>query len=143
MRQYTFVCTFRKIFFWDEGFLNFADFDCFFLQKISVFWPKQYICLKQQCESWIRNFSVLFSDFLRQRVTFNQNVSFSDYQARIRPPDYSKLAANLKNDNNVTTSRRGAIKIKYSISKYLKFKIFCMLIPTSKQLELLPIRKPS
>ena len=45
---------------------------------------------------------VLFSDFVRKKVTVNENVSFTDYAPGIRFLDSSKLAINWRNDNDVT-----------------------------------------
>ena len=39
---------------------------------------------------------VLFSDFVRKKVTVNENVSFTDYASGIRLPDCFKLAINWK-----------------------------------------------
>ena len=64
----------------------------FFLQKNSIFFPKKYLFSKQQCESGIRDVLVLFSGFVREKVTITENITFAD----------SKLAKNPKNDNDVT-----------------------------------------
>ena len=64
----------------------------FFLQKNSIFLPKKYLFSKQQCESGIRDVLVLFSGFVREKVTITENITFAD----------SKLAKNPKNDNDVT-----------------------------------------
>ena len=45
----------------------------------------------------------MFSVFVRQKVTITENITFADSVSGIRPPDCSKLAENLKNDNDVTT----------------------------------------
>ena len=101
-RKYRPICNFRKHSFQCLGPLNFADISIF-LQKISVFCPKKYLYSKQQCESCVRDFLVLFSFFVRQKVTITENISFADSVSRIWPPDCSKLAKNLKNDNDKTT----------------------------------------
>ena len=103
-RKYTPICSFRKYTFQYLGPLNFADVSIF-LQKISVFCPKKYLYSKQQCESCVRDFLVLFSVFVRQKVTITENITFSDSVSEIRCPDCSKLAKNPKNDNNVTIFR--------------------------------------
>ena len=72
----------------------------FFLQKINVFRPKKYLYSKQQCESCVRDFLVLFSGFVRQKGTNTENITFAD--SGIRPPGCSKLAKNPKNDKVVT-----------------------------------------
>ena len=51
-RKYTFQC---------QGALNFSDVRIF-VQKVSVFWTKQYRYTKQQCETCVRDFlSSVFS----------------------------------------------------------------------------------
>ena len=42
-------------------------------------------------------------------VTFNENISVTDYASRIRLPDCSKLAINQKNDNEVIICRHDVI----------------------------------
>ena len=100
-RKYTSVCSFRKYTFQDLDPLSFADVSIF-LQKISVFSPKKYFDSKQQCESCVRDFLVLFSVFVKQKVTVTENTTFADSVSEIRPPDCSKLAKNPKIDNYVT-----------------------------------------
>ena len=46
----------------------------------------------------------MFSIFVRQNVTFNENVSITDYASRMRFLDGSKLAIN-RNDNDVRICR--------------------------------------
>ena len=77
----------------------------FFWQKISVFCSKKYLYSKQQCESCVRDFLVLFSVFVRPTVTFTENITFGDSVPGIRSPDCSKLAKNPKNVNNITIFR--------------------------------------
>ena len=43
-------------------------------------------------------FTTSVSVFVREKVTINKNVGFTDYPYRIRLLDYSKLAINRKND---------------------------------------------
>ena len=52
---------------------------------------------------------VLFSVFIRKKVTITENITFADYISGIRPPDCSKLTKNPKNDSNVTISRHEVI----------------------------------
>ena len=106
--KYTRICSFRKYTSQCLDPLNFADVSTF-LQKISVFCPKKYHYSKQQCESCVRDFLVLFSVFVRQKVTITENITFAGSVSGIRPPDYSKYAKNPKNDNDVTISRHDAI----------------------------------
>ena len=46
-------------------------------------------------------FLVLFSVFVRTKVTFTENITFADSVSGNRPPDCSNLAKNPKNDNDV------------------------------------------
>ena len=46
----------------------------------------------------------MFSVFVRQKVTVNENVSFTDYTSGLRLQNGSKLTINRKNDNDVTNS---------------------------------------
>ena len=103
-RKYTPICSFRKYTFQCLGHLNFTDVSIF-LQKISVFCPKKYLYSKQQCESCVRDFFVLFSVFVRQNVTITGNKTFADSVSGIRLSDCSKLIKNPKNDNGVTIFR--------------------------------------
>ena len=73
----------------------------FFLQKNSSFCPKKYLHWKQYCDSWTRDFLVLLSVFVEQKVT-NENLTFGDSLSRIQHLDCSKLAKNLINNNHVT-----------------------------------------
>ena len=100
-RKCTPIFSFRKYTFQCLGPLNFADVSIF-LQKISVFCPKKYLYSKQQCESCVRDLLVLFSVFVRKKVTVTENITFSDSVSGILPPDYFKLTKNPKNDNDVT-----------------------------------------
>ena len=103
-RKYTSICSFGKYTFQCLGSLNFADVSIF-LQKISVFCPKKYLYSKQQCDSCVRDFLVLFSVFVTEKVTITENRTFGDAVSGIRPLDCSKLATNPKNDNDVTIFR--------------------------------------
>ena len=107
VHKYTLIFSFRRYTFLCLALLNFADVSIF-LQKISVFCPKMYLYSKQQRESCGRDFLVLFSVFVRQKVT----ITFADSVSGIRPPDCSKLARNPKNDNDVTIFRHG-VNVKF------------------------------
>ena len=100
-RKHTSICSFRKYTFQCLDPLNFADVSIF-LQKISVFCPKKYLYSKQQCESCVRGFLVLFSVFVRQKVTVSENIIFAGFVSRIRPLECSK---NPKNNNDVKIFR--------------------------------------
>ena len=104
-------CSLRKYTLQCLGPLNFADVSIV-LQKISVFCPRKYLYSKEQCESCVRDFLVLFSVFLRQKVTITENITFADSVSGIRPPDCSKLAKNPKNDNDVTIFRHD-VNVKF------------------------------
>ena len=67
------------------------------------------VSLFKQCESCVRDFLVLFSVFVRKKVTITENITFADSVSGIRPPDCSKLAKNPKNDNDVTIFRHDVI----------------------------------
>ena len=98
--KYTPLCSFREYTFQCLGPLNFADISIF-LQNISVFCSKKYLYSKQQCESCVTDFLVLFSVFVRQKVLITENITFADSVSGVRSPDCSKLAKNQKNDNDV------------------------------------------
>ena len=91
--------------------LKFADVSIF-LQKNSVFYPKKYLYSKQQCESCVKYFLVLFSVFVRQKVTITEDITFADSLSEIRPLDCSKLAKSPKNDNDVTIFQYD-VNVKY------------------------------
>ena len=107
--KYTSICSFRKYTVQCLGPLNFADVSIF-LQKNSVFCLEKYLYSKQYCESCVRDFLVLFSVFVRQKVTITENITFADSLSGIRPPDCSDLAKNPKNDNEVTIFRCGRLQ---------------------------------
>ena len=86
VRKYKHICGFKKYSFQYQDPLNFAD--------VSIFAKHQY-------ESCVRDSLVLFSVFVRQKVTVNENVSFTDYTSGLRLPNCSKLVIYPKNDNNV------------------------------------------
>ena len=61
------ICSFRKYTFQYQDPVNFADISVFFfLQKISIFWQKQYLYSRQQRESCVRNFQFCFQ-FLQDK----------------------------------------------------------------------------
>ena len=51
----------------------------------------------------VREFLVLFLVFVIWKITFNENISFTDYASGIRLPDCSKLTLISKHRNDVTT----------------------------------------
>ena len=107
-RKYTPICIFRKYTFKWLGPLNSADVSIF-LQNISFFSPKKFLYSKQYCKSCVGDFLVLFSFFVKQKVTITENLTFADSVSLGRPPDCSKLATNPKNDNDVTIFRHDVI----------------------------------
>ena len=66
---------------------------------------------------------VLFSVFVRQKVTITENITFGDSASGIRPPDCSKLAKNLKNDNDVTIFRQD-INVKFFWRCFVSYVMF-------------------
>ena len=99
--KYKHICGFIKYTFQYQDHLNFADVSIF-LQKIRFFYKKQYLYLKHQYESCIRDSLVLFSIFVRRKVTANENVSFTGYMFGLL--NSSKLVINPKNYNDATNS---------------------------------------
>ena len=85
----------------------------FFLQKISIFWHKQYLQSKQQYEGYVKRFLVLFSVFVRFKVIVNENVSFIGHASRIQLPDGCKLTINREKDDNITICQHDVI-VKFS-----------------------------
>ena len=106
-RKYTPICSFRKYTFQCLGPLN-LPISAFFCKKI-VFLSKKVPLLKTICQSCVRDFLVLFSVSVRQKVTITKNIAFADSVSGIWPPDCSKLAKNLKNGNDVTIFRHDII----------------------------------
>ena len=125
-RKYTPICSFTKYTFQCLDPLNFADVSIF-LQKISVFCPKNYLYSKQQCESFVRDFLVLFSVFVRQKVAITENITVADSVSGIWPPDCSKLAKNPKSDTDVIIFRHG---VKFNF--FLTFCFSCQVCYCSK-----------
>ena len=103
VRKYRHISGFKKYTFQYQDPPNFVHVSIV-LQKISIFCKKQYLYSKHQYESCVRDSVVLFSVFVRQKVTVNENVSFTDYTSRIQLSNCSKLVKNPKNDNDVTNS---------------------------------------
>ena len=100
-RKYALICSSRKYTFWQLGHLIFADVSIF-LQKKKAFFSKKYLYSKQQCESCVRGFIVLFSVFVRQKVPVTENIRFADFVSGIQSLDRSKLAK--KTDNDMTSN---------------------------------------
>ena len=82
-RKYTHICSFRKYIFQYQGPLNFS---------VNIFWLKQYLYSKEQYESCVRDFLVLFSVSVTCKVTIYENITFANSESGIRLPDCSKLA---------------------------------------------------
>ena len=107
-RKYTPICSFRKYTFLCLGPLNFNDVSSF-LEKNSIFCSKKYFSSRQKCESCVRDFVVLFSVSVRQKITITKTITIADSASGIRSLDCSKLTGNLKNDNDVTIFKHDAI----------------------------------
>ena len=103
MRKYKHIYGFKKYTFQQQNPLNIADVSIF-LQTISIFYKKQYLYSKHQYESCVRDSLVLFSVFVKEKVTINENISFTDYTSGLRRLNCFKLVINSKNDNDVTNS---------------------------------------
>ena len=103
VRKYKHICGFKEYTFQYEDPLNFADVSIS-LQKINILCKKQYFYSKHEYEICVRDSLVLFSVFVKQNVTVNENVSFTDYTSRLQLSNCSKLAINWKNDNEATNS---------------------------------------
>ena len=84
------------------------------IQKINLF----------QYESCVRDFLVLFSDFVRLKVSIIENLNFTDHASGIRLPDCSKLAINWKNDHDVTICRH-SVNIKLFWRSHVSLVKFC------------------
>ena len=93
--------------------------------KIIDFREKQYLYSKQQCESCVRSILVLFSFFVRLKVTFNGNVNFKDCASGILLSVGSKLIINWKNNNGITICCHDVI-----VKRFLRF--FVCLVKLSQ-----------
>ena len=91
-----------------------------FFCKSSISWQKEYLYSKQKYENCVRNFLVLFSDFV--------NVSFKDYACGIRLSDCSKLDINWKKDSDVTIFQHDAIVKFFNI---ILFLLSCLVTVSS------------
>ena len=105
VRNFTNICSFRKYTFQYQGFLNFVDISIF-LAKNQHSFAKNYTFTQSNC---VRDFLVLFSLFVRLKVTVNENVAFKDYASRIRLPDCFKSSINRKNNNEVLICRHDVV----------------------------------
>ena len=103
VRKYRHISGFKKYTFQYQDPPNFVHVSIV-LQKISIFCKKQYLYSKHQYESCVRDSLVPFSVFVRQKVTFSENVDFTDYTSGLRLPNCFKLTINSKNDNDITNS---------------------------------------
>ena len=73
----------------------------FFCKKLAYLGKNSSITQSNSVRAVLEIFSSVFS-FVRQKVTINENVSFTVYASGIRLPDSSKLAINQKNNNDIT-----------------------------------------
>ena len=93
----------------------------FFAKKIAFLCPKN--CLVRA----VLGFLVLFSVFLRQKVTINENINFADSVSGIQPPDCSKLAKNPKNDD-ITIFWHDIIIHFFFLTFFFSFDFFLILL---------------
>ena len=101
-----------------------------FCKKLAFFVQKSPLTQSNSVRA-VLDLLVLFSVFVRQKVTFTERRTFSDSASEIQPPNCSKLAKNLKNNNDVTIFRNDVI-VKF-------FDVFCfscqvqLLVQVSRQ----------
>ena len=112
------ICGFKKQTFQQQDPLNFADVSIF-LQNISIFYKKQYLYSKHQYESCVRDSLVLFLVFVRQKITVNENVCFTNYTSGLRLCNCFKLVINPINDNDVTNSNMMLSSGFYDLAVFL------------------------
>ena len=122
--KYKYICGFKKYTFQYQDPLTFADVSIF-CKKISIVCKRKYFYSNHQYESCVRDSLVLFSVFLRQKVTINENLSFRDYTSGFQFSNCSKLAINLKNDNNVKNYDISPSSVFFDIAVFffLKFSL--------------------
>ena len=77
----------------------------FFCKKVAFFDQKRTFTPSNSVRRCVRDFLVLFSVFVRKKVTFTENITFADSVSGIRPPDCSKLTKNPKTNNDFTIFR--------------------------------------
>ena len=104
VRKFTPICSFRKYTFQCLGPLIFADVSIF-CKKLAFFVQISTVTQSNSVRAVLEIFLVLFSVFVRQKLTVTENITFAHSVSRIRPPDCSKLAKYPKNDNDVTVFR--------------------------------------
>ena len=78
----------------------------FSAKELLIFLMSEFFCKKSaffgqnstftQSNSVRPVLEILFSVFVRQKVTINENISFTDYVSKIQLPDCSKLVVNWK-----------------------------------------------
>ena len=83
----------------------------FFPKKLGFFVQKSTFT-QSNSVSCVRGFLVLFSVFVRQKITITESITFADSVSRIRFLDCSKLAKNPKNDSDVTIFRHD-VNVKF------------------------------
>ena len=96
MHKYRHIFSFAKNNFYYWNSFNFAD--------ASTFQKNQHIFGKNSVfthVSFVRNFLVLFSVSVKEKVATDENVSFTDHASRIWLLYCSKSAISCKNDNYV------------------------------------------
>ena len=137
VRKYTHICSFRKYTISYQESINFADYNIF-LQKL-------YLYSKQQYKSYVRDFSVMFSVFVKCKVTFNESASFTNHVSGIQLPDCSKLAINWKNDNDLIIfwHRQFVLRCRVSLLKFNYWSKFQVNIITGSGVTAIFVYKRS
>ena len=77
----------------------------YFCKKLAFFVQKCTSTQSNSVRAVLEIFIVLFSVFVRKKVTITENITFADSVSGIRPPDCFKLTRNPKFDNDVTIFR--------------------------------------
>ena len=90
-----------------------------FFCKKSTFFGQNSTFTQSSSLRTVSDFLFLFSVFVRQKVTINEDVSFTDYASGIRLPDCTKLAVNWKNGNGVTIFWNGVIVKIFNVAWFL------------------------
>ena len=70
-------------------------------QNQNTYWSHKFDVFQFIKRLWYINFLVLFSVFVQQKDTIDENINFTGYGSRIQLPDCSKLAVNWKNGNDI------------------------------------------
>ena len=123
IRKYTRISSLRKYTFQYQNLLNFADVGIFSAKKSAYFGKNNNFTQSNSVGAVFEIFLFLFSVFVRQKITINENVSFTDYALGIGLPHRSKLSINRRNDNDVTISHFFIFLVKFSYWSKFFFNI--------------------